>query len=155
MDYTKNPKSSMHPDVTNFEFLAAIYGSIDGTIRAGASSNSTGISRSNGTEVNSSNGGVSRQLRPQRTTDSMHKAVKQDYDSKEIAGWISKRIQSFHQKLTGQRRFVLRQKQEEQFLESSSTLTSRNIVLYGGEMQQIELGQGYSMVVHMLHGDSS
>jgi hypothetical protein len=37
----------------------------------------------------------------------------------------------------------------------SSTQSSRNGLLHGGETHQLELGQGYSMVVHMLHADVS
>jgi len=31
MDYTNNPKNNMQPDVPNFEFLAQLYGTLDGS----------------------------------------------------------------------------------------------------------------------------
>jgi hypothetical protein len=147
MDYTNNPEGSMHPDVTNFEFLAAVYGTnIAGTVSAGSSNTS-------------SVGGVNRRLRHQRSTIMMHEAGKlDDNDSSRIPAWVSERIKSVHQQLTRMRRRIQlqpqqqrQQHQQQQFLDQSS----RNRLLQGGGTHRIDLGQGYSMVVHMLHADAS
>lgn len=38
MDYTRNPKNNMQPAQPNFEFLATLYGTIDGSIQPGGTS---------------------------------------------------------------------------------------------------------------------
>jgi hypothetical protein len=128
----------MHPDVTNFHFLAAMYGSIDGSIEAGANLTELGLD------------GVDRQLQEQedesttrvdlsssslrrQTTTSSNQTTKN-----KTPEWVYQSVKSIHEQLTRRRRLLQRQQR-------------RNTD--GGSLQ-VDLGEGYSVVIHILHANA-
>ena len=123
----------MHPDAANFNFLAQMYGSIDGSIEAG--SNLTAYENGGGDE-----GEVNlRQLLREREQEQEEEQERTSMTDSRPAtpDWVYKSVKSIHEQLTRRRR-LLRQ--------SSS---------HGGETHHIDLGQGYSVAIYMLHADGA
>lgn len=134
----------MHPDVTNFEFLASMYGSIDGSIPAGSNM--------------SSSGSVNRQLLqpPQQEEEEAADLLLRKTSKKEkTPDWVLKSVQSIHEQLSHRRRFLLRggQQQQQPAAQSSNGILSGGGA--GGVTHHINVGEGYSVVIHMLHANTA